>query len=1047
MESLHGSSFVASLTTDNVEPERKADSCLARLAHAIEQAAHLLPEQGPIKVFIHHNPLHAFEEIQFDRAVQHHAQRIFGCQPYLALERYRTLLARGRIELADVQTALREDLGLLADETVLDLGTRYAIRLAMLQYPMPYAPLAELRWHMAEMDALRRFRADAPAEVRNRMLEETRHWVLRDLLSQRNGNSLADNAALRQAAVGLARSTDPRPPDEWPEASWEAFVLHLLWRICRRGVEAAGLGAPAAPVPVRHRDLLLAASGEDSDRLVHSVLVPFCAAYLDQGQAAWPLPGRERGFWRSFCALHRQALGPPDRWRRGLAAELERLQRAGVTPLQSIRESLNLLGVPEAEWPEFIGATLLALRGWAGMLRQVERRADSVAHPVAAGGVPEYLAVRLILERFALQYLARKALRYDGPLDRLRSWLRTRTVQEDAISAQAQAALSVFHLAQLLGWLPQRLARLEPVEWATLVAELEAFPPLRRRQIMHHAFERRYYRQVLDALAFRVALPAMDVPPQWQLVCCIDEREESFRRHVEELCPAADTYGTAGFFAVPMYYRGAADAHFVPLCPIVIKPQHWVAEDVAYPLEAADRRRRRMRRTLGRLAGRVHHGSRTFTMGALLAVGLGVLASLPLVARVLFPRLTGRLRRLLGRLVQPPPLTQLHLERVCEPPAAREGHLGFTVPEMAAAVERMLRDIGLTQRFAPLVIVLGHGSTSLNNPHKSAYDCGACGGGRGGPNARAFARMANDPRVRAMLAQRGLAIPEQTRFVGGFHNTCDDAVQFFDLEHLPLSHKAIFSQAREVLDKARQRNAHERCRRFESAALHLTAEAALRHVESRAEDLSQVRPECGHATNALCIVGRRARTRGLFLDRRAFLTSYDPTQDDERGTILARILQAVVPVCTGINLEYYFGYTDPTGWGCGTKLPHNVTSLLGVMDGAASDLRPGLPWQMVEIHEPVRLLFVVETTPRTMLGILDQYPAIGRVFHKAWAFLALLSPTGGELQIFGEGRFQRYQASTARLATASSSLSWYRGWRDHLAPALIDPTQHGPVGS
>ena len=117
----------------------------------------------------------------------------------------------------------------------------------------------------------------------------------------------------------------------------------------------------------------------------------------------------------------------------------------------------------------------------------------------------------------------------------------------------------------------------------------------------------------------------------------------------------------------------------------------------------------------------------------------------------------------------------------------------------------------------------------------------------------------------------------------------------------------------------------------------------------------------------------------LFLDRRAFLTSYDPTQDDERSSILERMLQAVIPVCAGINLEYYFSYVDPTGYGCGTKLPHNITSLLGVMDGAASDLRPGLPWQMVEIHEPVRLLFIIETTPEAMTRIIEDNDAIARL--------------------------------------------------------------------
>ena len=104
------------------------------------------------------------------------------------------------------------------------------------------------------------------------------------------------------------------------------------------------------------------------------------------------------------------------------------------------------------------------------------------------------------------------------------------------------------------------------------------------------------------------------------------------------------------------------------------------------------------------------------------------------------------------------------------------------------------------------------------------------------------------------------------------------------------------------------------------------------------------------------------------------------------------MLQAVIPVCAGINLEYYFSYVDPTGYGCGTKLPHNITSLLGVMDGAASDLRPGLPWQMVEIHEPMRILFVVETTPEAMLGIMARDPAIGRLVRNGWVQLATLDP-------------------------------------------------------
>jgi uncharacterized protein YbcC (UPF0753/DUF2309 family) len=535
-----------------------------------------------------------------------------------------------------------------------------------------------------------------------------------------------------------------------------------------------------------------------------------------------------------------------------------------------------------------------------------------------------------------------------------------------------------------------------------------------------------------------------DLPsPSFQVVCCLDEREESFRRHLEEVSPEVETFGGVGFYAVAMYYRGAADAHFRPLCPVMVQPTHYVREYVVYSLEPTERRRRKRRRAIGTVTHQVHMGSRTFAGGWLAAV-LGSVASLPLVMRILFPRATARLRTAIGGFVRPPAVTKMQLERLEGEPGPDEGHLGYTTAEMATIVEQFLRDIGLTSNFAPLVICCGHGSSSLNNPHESAHDCGACGGGRGGPNARAFAYMANHRVVRRRLAESGLLLPPQTVFIGAYHNTCDDRITYYDLDNLPRLHQERFAAAKAAMDEARMRSAHERCRRFESAELNMTFDGALRHVEGRSEDLSQVRPEYGHATNALCFVGRRDWSRGLFLDRRAFLQSYDPSQDDEQRTILTRILQAAVPVCSGISLEYYFSFVDPVGYGCGTKLPHNITSLLGVMNGAASDLRTGLPWQMVEIHEPVRLLFVIETTPAAMLQIMERNPGIDRLVRGDWVQLATFDPSSGDLRLFRRGVFARYRPHSSSLPEVDSSLAWYRGWRDHLGFATINRSRCVP---
>jgi uncharacterized protein YbcC (UPF0753/DUF2309 family) len=998
------------------------------LGAIIDHAAHLLPSQGPITVFVHHNTLHAFEDLRFDEAVRRGAA-IFGCQPYLPEASYRQEVARGRIGPEDLAEALLEDLGEDADRLLGFMGTRYHLRLAMIEHPLRLGTDQELRWLVAETDALDRFRGEAPADARRRLVERTRRWITRDHLGAGPGTAEPGGGPVRSLLDRFGASGVER----WSERTWESFTLHLLWRVCHLGVHGVGRTGAAPHQPTRHRDLLLLATGRDTDLMVHEVLIRVCAAFLDQGFAGWALPGREEGFYRCFSGLYRDS-SPITPWLRGLPAELRRVDREGLSPSESIEESLHLLGVPEGEHEHFVTETLLALRGWAGILRQMETNAEWAAHPAPPGTLTEYLAVRMMLDRLSLSRVARESFGFEQPLRSLRQELRHRLGHAPRVSVDQRTYL-VFQIAQVRGWSPEELHRLSKQEWTRLVEEIESFGGVERRRVYHLAYERRFRNRALDALA---AHPGDLGPggPGFQVICCIDDREESFRRHLEEVEPGCETFGIAGFFGVAMYYRGIAEAHYRPLCPIVIRPRHYVQEEPIHSFEDASRLQAVARRRFGRFSHRLHLQTRSFA-GGLLTGMLGSLAGVPLLMQVLLPLRTSRLRRLVDRLMTPP-VTQLRLERLATEPGPADEQLGFSREEMAEIVGRVLRETGLLgSKLAPLVLVVGHGSSSLNNPLEAAYDCGACGGARGGPNARAFAQMANDPRVRRILADRGMVIPEGVYFVGIYHNTCDDGLTYFDLDRLPSSHRQPLRLARAALVEARRRNAQERCRRFESAPPGLGPDEALRHVEVRAEDISQTRPEYGHSTNALCVVGRRSRTRGLFLDRRAFLTSYDPTRDDAEGSALAGILRAVVPVCAGINLEYYFSTVDPSGYGCGTKLPHNVTSLLGIMDGAASDLRPGLSWQMVEIHEPMRILFVVETTPAILSAILDREEAVGRLVRNEWVQLATLDPGGPAIHVCRRGRFERYAPGTADLPEAPTSGAWYRGARDHLGFARI----------
>lgn len=947
-----------------------------RLRHVVNHAAHLLPVQGPIGVFIHHNTLHAFEHLRFEQAVVE-ASRLFGTEPYMRSEQYLEQFRKGRILVEDLETVLASECDAPAFANV----SRRMLRRLML------------------VPGVRTLHA------------ATVVWELED--------------------GGLIRGRAERE----------------LFAVCLEHTEPA-----AAPSPSRRRfalrTALLEATGDDLHEIVHPMLIRLCGGYLDQGLAYWPMPGREAGFYEVVRGLWMQPGSVLPAHLRGIVQAFRAQAEAGVTPVDAILTALAELEIPPHDWEPFIVDELLALPGWAGLMRRLEEDPSLAPHEQLPCSLLDFLAVRLTLTSVAARSIA-------GTQDVLRS-IRLLEPPVPVESDRLVRAARLFQVARLLEMQPETIALASRDELLQLQREVDAFDDLEARRIWHLAYERRHERLILGPLAaHRQSSEPHEFTgrPTAQVFFCIDEREESIRRHLEEIAPDYETLSAAGFFGIAVDYAGIDDAHGVALCPVVLKPQHAVREQPVAEHSRLHARRQALRAIW---AHGVHHASiasRTLFRGAVSTSILGTLSLFPLIARVLSPRRYSQLMLHLNAWILPEPRTELTLMRTDKQglDVAEDLLVGFDLEEKADRVASVLGPAGLTRRFARIVVILGHGSTSLNNPHESAHDCGACGGRRGGPNARLFAAMANRPEVRELLKSRGIHIPGDTWFVGGYHDTCSDQIDYYDTDLLPPDHQEEFRAIVATLHRARALDAHERSRRFEAAPSNPSPGAALWHVQERSEHLAQPRPEYGHCTNAACIVGRRGITRGLFFDRRAFLVSYDPIQDnkgqDNEGANLARLLGAAIPVCAGISLEYYFSFVDNEGYGCGTKLPHNITGLVGIMNGNASDLRTGLPWQMVEIHEPVRILFVIETTPAILMKVVRANPVLTQLVEKRWVRLSTIDPETGAVHVYRDGAFIESPPASEPIPEAAGSREWYRGTREHLPVARIRSAHPAPVAA
>jgi uncharacterized protein len=702
--------------------------------------------------------------------------------------------------------------------------------------------------------------------------------------------------------------------------------------------------------------------GLELNVLVHPILFRLLGNFLDQGISRWTLPKEGECFWDCVMRLAQNSLLP-----------LYPLQEPSVRQLLTqdmedvIQICLEKIVGNNTLYEQYLLEMLLAHPGWAGMVRIVEENPRSLLDPRVIS-LKQLIAVELVCE---LAFLHKhKGVNFpsvaDTPMPSNTTLLKNGLPKPDV-----SMHLKVWH---------------EAMEWSLHSELLVALKPK------------------------EIATKAVPIKPYVQAFFCIDDRECSLRRYLEEIDPGIETFGAAGFFGIDFLYQGLDDAYPVAQCPVIITPKHLVRESELHAKAEEEPKKDAV--------AHLHFRSHSVFRGWLYTQTLGLGYAAKMAWDVFRPG--SRLPKL-KMLSEVDSHTQLHLLRENDTPTKDGYLLGFSYSEMADKVGGLLTNIGLTQRYAPLVVIIAHGSSSVNNPHFAAYDCGACSGKPGAPNARAFAWMANNEEVRKILSSRGIEIPGGTRFVAALHNTSRDEITYFD-QHLWADKSPegldVFQQ---VMEDALQRNARERCRWFELAANANTLDKAHDHVTARATSIFEPRPEYNHSNNLYCIVGRRKLTRDLFMDRRAFLHSYDPDKD-AAGNILVRILSAIIPVCGGINLEYLFSKIDNSVYGAGTKLPHNVIGLLGVANGVEGDLRTGLPQQMIEVHEPARLMIVVEQTCAIIDKTIANIGDLNEWLDNDWVFLVACHPSTGEQFLYDNGNWQPIKLpDSLKTPTASQS--------------------------
>lgn len=497
-----------------------------------------------------------------------------------------------------------------------------------------------------------------------------------------------------------------------------------------------------------------------------------------------------------------------------------------------------------------------------------------------------------------------------------------------------------------------------------------------------------------------------------QAVFCIDVRSEVYRRNLESVAPEVDTIGFAGFFGFPINFVKIGHDEGYDQCPALIPSSYTVKEKILDEKQNSEVVLRRKLKRLFSFSWKSFKSSAISSFGFVSPVGLSLLPKLftdsfGITRPVPHPQKNG--------------LRENELENLSIELQSSEKALMMGIPLEARVnmAKGALQAMSLTENFARVVMIVGHGSSSVNNPHASGLDCGACAGQSGEANAKVAALILNDNEVREQLAKDNIIIPESTYFLACLHDTTLDEVSLFNTNLVPASHYEDLENIKTRISQAGKAARAERILRMNMEE----GKDIDSFIKLRANDWSQLRPEWGLAGCSSFVVAPRAITKGVDLEGRAFLHSYN-WKEDKDFNVLETIMTAPMVVTSWINLQYYGSTVDNKHFGSGNKTLHNVTAGVGVLEGFAGDLRSGLPMQSIHDgvnyqHEPLRLSVVINAPKKAMTKIMEKHESIKQLCDNGWIFLMAMNDEGEITDIYDGNLKWREVSAKDRLNSPS----------------------------